>query len=82
MDNQTRDKILKAITSEFDSFDATSFSEGLRLGDIPGWDSMSSINLQMALETEFAVELKDVSLVDSDTIATIVRLLGDHGVNV
>jgi acyl carrier protein len=82
MQNQTKDKLIKAIISVFETFDVNQLSPGLLMGDIPDWDSMNSFNLLMALESEFSVDLKDVSLTGKDSLASILKLLENRGVAV
>ncbi len=82
MEAQTKQRLIAAISSVFDRFNPDQFSEELMLGDIPDWDSMNGINLQMAVESEFSVELKDASLAGTDRVADILRLLRGQGVAV
>lgn len=45
------------------------------LGDIPDWDSMSSINLQMYLEQEFSVSVPHDLLHEDATIGDIITVV-------
>ncbi len=49
---------------------------------IEGWDSMGHLNLAMAIQDEFSVELTDDDIENMlDGAEEIVRILKKHGVN-
>lgn len=73
------DTVLEALKSVFDEFDEVNFGEAMKLGDIPGWDSMNSVNLQIELEEMFDVDLSDTVLEGSHSISDVIGILRKKG---
>lgn len=63
MSNETKDRIINVMSSVFgvsiDDIDDTSSPD-----TIESWDSLKHINLIIALEEEFSVDLSDEDVVD------------------
>ncbi len=68
MDN----KLLQAVKEVFPDFDDKIFSPNLELEAIPDWDSMNSINLQLALEEVFQKDFADAPLNGEDTVSDLM----------
>jgi acyl carrier protein len=75
-------KIISCLTEVFPECDPAAVTNDTRLGGIPGWDSMNSINLLMALEATFAVSLADDTLTSEQKVADIAALLRSKGIEV
>lgn len=73
------EKTVKAIRSVFPEMKADAITADLRLGNIPGWDSMNSINLQIELEKEFAVDLSDTQLTEGLKLSDVLDILKNKG---
>ncbi|HWA24563.1 MAG TPA: hypothetical protein VG734_02730 [Lacunisphaera sp.] len=54
------DPIFAAIISVFPKADQTRLSPRTKLGDLPGWDSMNSVNLQVELEGRLGVDTSGI----------------------
>lgn len=68
-------RLSKAIKSVFKNFDESQFNLGLEMGQIPGWDSMNSINLQLEVESRFNIKFGDFTLNDYNKVIDIVNFL-------
>ena len=53
-------------------------SDSLQYGDIPEWDSLGHMNIMMALEDEFAVEITTETIAQLVSIAAIREYLNQH----
>ena len=73
------DKIKSAFKQVFERFDEALFQPEIKLGDLPDWDSMASVNLQLELESAFNVSLSGLFLTSELTVADVVRILADRG---
>lgn len=58
------------------SFDAKTLAA--RLGEDLGLDSLDAIELVMAIEEEFAIEIADQDAKACETLADVVKLVGDE----
>ncbi len=70
----------KALKTVFEEFDEKEFSENLELSEIPGWDSMNSVNLQLELESIFGVEFSGFQIGGAHKIKDIIKYLEKHGI--
>lgn len=77
--NEGVPQLIEAILRVFPYIDAKALSEEMRLGQIEGWDSMNSINLQVELEKTFGVNLSDFPLGSEHTVAAVVLALRGKG---
>ena len=73
------ERVAKAIKSVFPDYNPSTLSVTTPLGDIPGWDSMNSVNLTLELETTFSIDLSNVILSDRDTVGDVVGILRERG---
>ncbi len=76
------ERIKEALKSAFKDFDENAFSENMKLGDIPDWDSMNSVNLQMELESVFDVNLSEVILEEEHKVLDLLAILRTAGANI
>ena len=67
------------MTDVFYEWDGANFSPGLRLADVPGWDSMSVVNLILALENSAGVSLRDVKWREVTTVGDLAGLIRQRG---
>ena len=74
-------RISQAIKSVFPEFDISRFRQDLEMGQIPGWDSMNSINLQMQIESMFNIKFGDFSLNDYHKVSDIVNFMKEKGIS-
>jgi len=75
-------KIIACLKEVFPECDPAVITDDSRLGDVPGWDSMNSVNLLMELEAAFSVSLVDDVLTSKQKVADIGTLLRSKGVEV
>lgn len=73
-------RILESIKDTFPDFDENEFGKELRLGDIPDFDSMSAINLQVNLESKFGIKLFGLPLRDHVEINAIIKFLQEKDI--
>jgi acyl carrier protein len=50
-------------------------TEGLALGDIPGWDSLAMVRLVVAIEERIGRRLDDLELEGIETVADVVKVM-------
>ncbi len=68
-------RVKDAITTVFPEFDPATFSDDMEMLAIPGWDSMNSVNLQMQLQTVFAVPFDQFVMGDETRVSDIAAFL-------
>jgi acyl carrier protein len=73
------DKIIVVIKETFAEFDESVALPDMMLGEIPGWDSMNSVNLAIALESAFGVDLSEKYPRAEMTLIDLVSLLRAKG---
>lgn len=76
------ERIRRCIRLIFPAWGETPLSADTQLGEIAGWDSMTSVNLLLELESEFGVRLTGVFLNEMHTLADIAALLQHRGASV
>jgi len=59
---------------------ADQISEGTSPDSVERWDSMSHLNLVVALEAEFGIALTDDDVTDMLSVGLILRILRERGV--
>lgn len=74
-------RISNAIKLVFPEFNESQFRQDLELGQIPGWDSMNSINFQMQVESMFNVKFGDFSLNDYNKVSDVTKFLKEKGIS-
>lgn len=52
--------------------------DGLRLGDIPTWDSLSHMELILAIESAYNLRLSGDEIADLTSVAAIRQLIADN----
>lgn len=62
------------------SLGGNELSESSSPESVPGWDSMTHLNLVMALEDEFGVSLTPGEVLEMKTVGLIRTILREHGV--
>jgi acyl carrier protein len=67
------------MTDVFYDWDGANYSPALRLADVPGWDSMSVVNLILALENSAGVSLRDVKWREVTTVGDLAGLIRQRG---
>lgn len=77
MDNEI--KLRYVIASVF-QIDAAAISEDSSVDSIEAWDSLTHLNLVLALEQEFDVSLTEEEAVEILNFALIKITLAEHGV--
>ncbi|MEQ1908301.1 MAG: hypothetical protein ABMA15_05730 [Vicinamibacterales bacterium] len=68
-------RLVNAIKTVFPEFDDATFSNDMEMLQIPGWDSMNSVNLQMQIQSDFDVSLDQFVLNDESKVSEIVAFL-------
>jgi acyl carrier protein len=73
---------LQALLAEAFSADATEFADDASAERISGWDSLTHLNMTVALEEHFGVSLSTDDIMQMQDVAAIRRVLRAHGVAV
>ena len=68
-------RVVEAIKTVFPDFDEATFTNDMEMLQIPGWDSMNSVNLQMQLQALFNVQFDQFVLSDESRVSDIVAFL-------
>ncbi len=76
------ERIRQAIKTVFPDFDESTFNPDMEMLQIPGWDSMNSVNLQVQLDTLFGVKSEEMGLNDYSKVSDIVAFLKSKKVTV
>lgn len=58
--------------------DPTAVSPGSTPADIAPWDSLALLNLMVALEDEYGIELPPEEVAEAPDLAAIARLVAKH----
>ncbi|MBN1548355.1 MAG: hypothetical protein JW902_17025 [Syntrophaceae bacterium] len=70
------EKLKNVMTEEFlDTGDVTALTEKTKLGEIPNWDSMAAVNLQILINETFQVELPLDLLQDEVSFETLIGFI-------
>ena len=69
-----KEKILKLISKVME-VDITSLNENSSSKNVDNWDSLSHMNLIVAIEEEFEIELSDEQIVEMISISKIIQAL-------
>lgn len=72
-------KLIEVIKSVFPDAVVEKCTLATLLEDIPDWDSMNSVNLQIELENAFGVSFLDDGLDGKTSIQTLMNLLKEKG---
>ena len=75
-------RVLDAIKTVVPEFDETTFDMDMQMLQIPGWDSMNSVNLLMQLQKVFEVPFDQFVLVDETRVSDIAAFLKANKVSV
>ena len=69
-------KLFDAIIEVFPDFDENTYYEDMPLKEIPDWDSMNSVNLQMAIEDRYNFTLdENAPLMGENTIKQLYEYI-------
>jgi len=63
--------IIKVLLTVFPELRETDITPDLSLDNIPGWDSMNAINLQLELESIYKIDLSREALPGEMTVAQL-----------
>lgn len=75
-------RILESLKEIFPDFDENTFSKDLELGNIPDFDSMNAVVLQLSLESKFKKDLSELPLHQSTKIIDIIQYLKELGIDI
>lgn len=70
-------RISEGIEELFPEIGDIKIHPDLELGEIPEWDSMSSVNFQIFIEQNFQVQIPQDLLVEETTIAEVISYIED-----
>ncbi len=73
--NERFPKIVEGLHELFPDSADMEFTEETELGDIPEWDSMSSVNFQSFLQQTFEIEVPQDLLAEETTIGEVMAYL-------
>ncbi len=79
MDRDCEQRILEVISAEFE-VPVGELADQTGPDDVEGWDSLALINLALALDMEFSVELPPEEVTEMVSVGQIKALLAEHGV--
>jgi acyl carrier protein len=74
------DRVQVIFQDVFDMPDLV-WSEDIKPGDFPDWDSLNHINLIMSIEAEFGVQFLGEEIAAISGVGDIFTLLSRHGVD-
>ena len=69
---QNMEKLTEIFRMVFDD-DAIELSPGTTAGDVDGWDSLSHINLILAIETEFGIRFASRELLTYKNVGDLLK---------
>ena len=72
--SQVDERVCAMAAAVFD-VDATTISLASSPADIESWDSLALLNLMVALEDEFSIELPPEDVAEAADLGTIARLV-------
>jgi len=75
--DELRTLLAKSFAAEPGEFEDEASPE-----DIPGWDSLSHLDMSVALEEHFGVQLSTDDIMEMQNVGAIRRVLRAHGVAV
>lgn len=68
-------RLIEAVQSVFPEWLPTSDLACVRFHEIPGWDSMNGVNLQMEVEARLGVDLSDRPIRRDETLQELLDYL-------
>ena len=77
---QFQEKKLKELLAKIFSVDASAITDNTTPDTLENWDSLRHMNLVVALEEEFDVELTDDQVVEILSYQLIKIVLQEHGI--
>jgi acyl carrier protein len=77
---QFQEKKLKELLAKIFSVDASTITDNTTPDTLEDWDSLRHMNLVVALEEEFGVELSDDQVVEILSYQLIKIVLQEHGI--
>lgn len=73
---------LHTLLAELFAADTTELVDDASPEQIPGWDSLSHLNMTVALEERFGVALSTDDIMEMRDVGSIRRVLRAHGIAV
>lgn len=70
------DKLFAVVRDVFALDKSVVLTGSTKLREIPGWDSMSSVNFEMGLEQAYGIDPTKVTLKDETTLGDLTTQLG------
>ncbi|GDX55637.1 hypothetical protein LBMAG29_09470 [Methylophilaceae bacterium] len=67
-------KLKKLVVTQL-KIDESQYSENLKLGDVPTWDSMGHINLMFSIEEAYGIQLDSDEITNAKSIGLINQIL-------
>ena len=68
-------KRLKKVILKTLRLDNVELTEEMEASEVPGWDSLSHINVILAIEEEFEVRFKDAEIIRLKNIGELQKLI-------
>jgi acyl carrier protein len=72
--NAIKERLTKVFRETF-SQPALEINEGLTASDVAGWDSLSHINLVLAVENEFGISLTTRDIRSMKNVGDLIQLI-------
>lgn len=76
-----KDELKKILSSTF-KVRESELADSATINDIPGWDSMSHMDLVLNLENTFSIKLDGDEIADMQSVKAIFETLKKHGVEI
>lgn len=73
------DNFLASVQAAFPDYTGPGPSDDMKLSDLEGWDSMTSVSFILELEGAFGVKLKGLVLTAETTMGQVKQALRDRG---
>ena len=75
-------KLIGIIKAVFPEVDETKLSLETLLESIPGWDSMTAVNLLIELEQAYTIDLSEQELQGTFSLSILKDILRRHGATI
>lgn len=69
------ERLCQVICSTFELDERFLLTAQMQLKDIPGWDSMSSVNLELSINAEYGLDPGNFTLTDETTLKELAAQL-------
>lgn len=72
---------LEHVIAEVLRISVSNVTDALRFNEIPEWDSLSHVNLMVALESAYSVSIDEDRMLELTDVAAIRQFIGQKNLN-